>query len=87
MNAELHSNEGFTVSSSGDLFIDLYKAIRPFLKGASWKNITIPNFYSENQMVKNTLEIGEYVMTEKRKTRQRIMHPCPIRNSLKMPQT
>jgi hypothetical protein len=26
-------------------------------------------------------------MTEKRKTRQRIMHPCPIRNSLKMPQT
>jgi hypothetical protein len=27
------------------------------------------NFYSENQMVKNTLKIGEYVMTEKRKTR------------------
>jgi hypothetical protein len=70
VNAELHSNEGFSVSSYMcrvcDLFINLYKAIRP-LKGASWKNITIPIFCSENQMVKNTLEIGEYAITEKRK--------------------
>ncbi len=31
------------------------------------KNITVPNFYSEKQMVKNTLEICEYVMTEEEK--------------------
>jgi hypothetical protein len=59
---QILKRKGFTVSR---VIIDLYK--QGHLKGALWKNITVPNFYSEKQMVKNTLEICEYVMTEEEK--------------------
>lgn len=61
--AEPDSNKNITISA---LLVDMYKQGR--LTGPSWKDVSVPPKYSEKQMVKNTLELCEYVMSDEEKT-------------------